>query len=79
MKEPRTLSCEEALKDMYTFLDHELGEAERRDLEEHLRICRSCFSRVEFEKRLRERLADTGQSEASGDLQNRIRSLIGRF
>jgi hypothetical protein len=41
--------------------------------------CRGCFSRAEFEKRLKARIMETGSSEAPEHLRQRVRSLIDKF
>ena len=46
------IGCEEALKRLLALIDGELSGEERDDVERHVRICRSCFSRMEFEREL---------------------------
>jgi hypothetical protein len=48
---------------LFEYLDHELEENEHEAMDAHLHECRRCFSRAEFEKRLKARLAQSG-SEA---------------
>lgn len=79
MKKTKPIGCEEALKHLLTFLDRELGPAKRRQVEHHLEICRSCFSRAEFEKRLKAQLQEIGQESADGPLKTRIKAILGRF
>ena len=60
MSEPANIGCEEALKRLLEFIDGELSETDHDSVEHHLRTCRSCFSRVEFETRLKQRLSAPG-------------------
>lgn len=45
-------SCEEAIKRLNEYLDHELNEEERTVVIKHLEICKPCFSRFTFEQNL---------------------------
>lgn len=47
-------------------------------LEHHLEVCRSCYSRAEFEKRLKARIAD-GTSAVPDGLRERMRTMIHEF
>ncbi|MBI4714657.1 MAG: zf-HC2 domain-containing protein [Nitrospirae bacterium] len=79
MKKVKTIGCEEALKHLLTYLDQELGATRSREVEHHLSLCRSCFSRAEFEKRLQSRLAEVGKEEVRPSFETRIRKLIDTF
>ncbi len=79
MSETRIISCEEALRLLAEHLDGELGGAHRREVERHLEICRSCFSRAEFEQRLKARLVTVRERAVEATFEERIRTLIGRF
>ncbi|MGQ0561223.1 MAG: anti-sigma factor family protein [Gemmatimonadota bacterium] len=76
MSHTPVLSCEEALKLLAQFLDHELQPSESVGMSEHLERCRSCFDRAEFERRLKGQLASLGRQEISTELELRIRSLL---
>lgn len=77
--EHRGLSCEEVMEQLFAYLDGELGEGAHADIEHHLEACRGCFSRVEFERRLKARLAETGRVPAPESLRERLRTMIERF
>jgi anti-sigma factor (TIGR02949 family) len=76
---PNDITCEEALKRILAFIDHELAEAEREGLEGHLRACRSCFSRAEFERHLKDKLRALASDDAPGTTRDRIKALIDTF
>lgn len=44
--------CQEAVKRLTEFLDHELGPEEEAMVHRHLRECRDCFARFHFEETL---------------------------
>jgi anti-sigma factor (TIGR02949 family) len=79
MSEPDNITCEQALKRLLEFIDHELPDREHDTVEHHLRTCRSCFSRMEFESRLKQRLAALSSDEAPQRTRDRIRDLIRGF
>jgi mycothiol system anti-sigma-R factor len=72
-------SCEDAVKSLFEYLDHQLGDEERQAMDAHLHKCRSCFSRAEFEKRLKAKLAQSGKEEAPAELKQRIRKILQDF
>ena len=45
-------SCEEAMKRLNEYLDHQLTEEERVVVVKHLEICKPCLSRFSFEETL---------------------------
>jgi anti-sigma factor (TIGR02949 family) len=73
------LSCEDVIGRLLEYLDRELDADAQRDIEHHLETCRACFTRAEFERRLRARVAEAGEVKAPQSLRRRIRALIGRY
>lgn len=73
------MSCAEVMTKLYSYLDSEEDMLTEADIEQHLRHCRECFGRVEFEKRLRERVAQTGSTTMPDDLRRRMIQLISKF
>lgn len=71
------IDCEEALRRLAGFLDRELGQQSAVEVERHLETCRSCYSRAEFERRLRERLReDLKETAVPPGLERRVRRLL---
>lgn len=79
MNEVRKIDCEEALRRLFDYLDAELHEESQREMEQHLERCRSCFSRVEFERRLKAHTAELRHEPVSPAFERRIRMLIDTF
>jgi anti-sigma factor (TIGR02949 family) len=73
------MGCERALTRLLEFIDHELADGEHDSVERHLRTCRSCFSRMEFESRLKERVSALSTEEVPSASRERVRNLIKRF
>ncbi|NLJ38702.1 MAG: hypothetical protein GX432_08075 [Candidatus Atribacteria bacterium] len=47
------MDCKEAVEKLYLYLDGELlTPQERKDFEDHIKICRKCCEKFEFEKNL---------------------------
>jgi len=79
MSEEREISCEEALKRMFEYIDRELHVAKQGEMERHLATCRSCYSRLEFEQRLQQHIRSVGGEKASDRLQAMIKDLIRKL
>lgn len=74
---PRKLNCDEAIRLLFEFLDNELERHDHAAVEAHLHDCRACFSRMEFDKRLRSLVK--GKAAAPATLRDRIKKITERF
>jgi anti-sigma factor (TIGR02949 family) len=79
MTKPEIRSCEEALRLLASHLDGELGRGAHEAVERHLSMCRSCYSRWEFERRLKENVAGLRQESVPHAVSDRVQQLIRRF
>lgn len=75
----RPLNCEEVIARLFDYLDGELDAGCSADIDRHLERCRECFSRAEFERRLRTRVSESGKAKAPGRLRRRIRNILDEF
>ena len=73
------IDCEQALKQIFEFIDQELHEGDRDAMQRHLHACKSCFSRVEFERLLKEKVGQLSDEEASPHVAQRIGRLLKSF
>jgi anti-sigma factor (TIGR02949 family) len=73
------VGCEEALKRLLELIDGELSVREQEDVQRHLSTCRSCFSRMEFEQRLKQRLSTLPADDVPATLRQRVHDLIKGF
>ena len=71
--------CEDALRLLAAHLDGELEGVTDAELRRHLSQCRSCYSRAQFEKRLKELVAGSGHAEVHPELRSRVRTMIEGF
>jgi anti-sigma factor (TIGR02949 family) len=79
MTDQIAMKCEDAIRLLAQFLDGELNAADASAVHHHLEQCRSCYSRAEFERRLKEQLAELAHSSTDAALELRIRNLMGNF
>ena len=79
MKPVKTIGCNEALTHLLEYLDQELKGAKSQEVKHHIDLCRSCFSRAEFEQRLKNRLREAGHETAGREFEKRIKTLLKRF
>jgi predicted anti-sigma-YlaC factor YlaD len=79
MSEIKIIGCEEALRLLAAHLDGELDGVEHVEVQRHLEQCRSCYSRSEFERRLKGQLADLRAQPMPVAFEARIRALMDRF
>lgn len=73
------IDCELALRQILEYVDQALGEHDHSLMEQHLRTCKSCFSRMEFERRLKRKVGELREDEVPSPLSERIKSLLKSF
>ena len=73
------IGCEQALKQLMAFVDRELSDGEHELVERHLRTCRSCCSRMEFERHLKTQLSALSTEEVPPAARARVLDLLRRF
>ena len=78
-KEVKKLECEEAIRKLLEYLDHELAHTDHEAMQNHLHTCRSCYTRMEFEKRLKQMVKGDDKAVASNSLKDRIRNIAKNF
>ena len=76
---PDPMTCEEALRLLAGFLDGELAAGPHTAVEQHLEICRGCYSRAEFERRLKAEIGRVRREEVSSSFQSRVRGIFDSF
>lgn len=70
------MSCEKVIQGIFEFLDRELTAESVADFQKHLDLCRSCFSRIEFEMILRENLRNKTSHVCPDELKIKIQKII---
>lgn len=73
------ISCEEVIEQLFHYLDREVDEDVGERIRHHLARCRDCFSRAEFEHRLRERVREASEARAPERLHRRLAKVMDSF
>lgn len=76
---PRKINCDEAIRLLFEYLDNELERHDHAAVEAHLHDCRACFSRMEFDKRLRSMVKGGDTASPSEALRARIKKIADMF
>jgi len=66
------ISCAEAVRQLWEYLDGTVDESERDAIEEHLSFCRRCCGELEFAEELRRFLATHTEEELPADVRARL-------
>lgn len=74
------IGCLQAIEAFHAYLDGELDDPGTiADVEHHLEHCRSCFSRIELEKALKQRIQKTAKHDSPEVLRDRVARLMKKF
>jgi len=68
--------CDEALHELYQYLDGELTEERREVITSHLNACGECFEAFDFQTELRQVVAHKCRDEVPEALKARVADLI---
>lgn len=68
--------CDNALHELYGFLDGELTDESRSAIRRHLDYCPPCFEAFDFEAELRQVIARRCQERVPEALKQRIASVL---
>jgi len=74
-EKPEKLACEKAIKMILEYLDNELTEHDHVSMNAHFETCRSCFSRMEFEKMLKDKISALPAKKAPDSLRDKIKKV----
>ena len=79
-EEIEDIGCLEAINYFYAYLDGEITDPDEiAQFEHHLGHCRSCLSRIEFERTLTRRLQEPREADAPEQVRKRLRNIIDNF
>jgi mycothiol system anti-sigma-R factor len=66
------ITCAEAVRELWNYLDGLVDEAQRHAVEEHLDVCRRCCGELEFAEELRGFLARHAGEDLPPDVHARL-------
>ncbi|MEX1043187.1 MAG: zf-HC2 domain-containing protein [Acidimicrobiia bacterium] len=70
------IDCTSAVRRLWNFIELDLPEAERDEMDKHLAFCRRCCGEVEFAEELRVLLKDSAGPELPPDAAVRLGEFI---
>jgi anti-sigma factor (TIGR02949 family) len=66
------ISCSDAVKQLWEYLDGSVEGPQREAIEEHLGVCKRCCGEVEFAEELRKFLAGHSSQDLPEDVRARL-------
>lgn len=70
------ISCSEAVDRLWHYLEQELTQDRRAEIEHHLAFCRRCCGELEFARELRRFLKDAARPQLPPDVEDRLNSFL---
>jgi predicted anti-sigma-YlaC factor YlaD len=70
------ISCAEAVRQLWEYIDDTVEEADRVRIEEHLQRCRRCCGELEFAHELRGFLVRAADDDLSPDVLQRLNQTV---
>ena len=73
------ITCAEAVRQLWTYLDGVVDEPSREAIDEHLAFCRRCCGEAEFALELRSFLVANAAEELPADVRLRLAATLERL
>lgn len=70
------ITCAEAVRQLWDYLDGLVEESQRELVEEHLAFCRRCCGELEFAEELRTFLASHADDRVPDDVRSRLTATL---
>jgi mycothiol system anti-sigma-R factor len=70
------ITCAEAVKQLWQYLDETLPQADRERVQEHLNFCRTCCGEIEFAQELQKFMASHRSDEIPPDVRARLETML---
>lgn len=72
----RKISCEEAVKRLFVYIDNYLHGNAKDELEQHLEVCRDCFEKAKFQKQFKMRMRKLKVEVPTPVLKKRVERIL---
>jgi len=73
-------NCDQVLEHIYDIINNNKMTPELSgEVRQHLSLCRACYSKLEFEQRLMDRLKAANKCICPDSLKNKIKSIVENF
>jgi mycothiol system anti-sigma-R factor len=73
------ITCADAVRQLWDYLDGVVDESDRGAIEEHLSFCRRCCGELDFAEELRRFLARPGEGELPEDVRTRLQATLAEL
>ncbi len=74
------MNCQEWYVKLYRILDRDVEETVWLEVEAHMKCCRPCWDRYEFEKRIKEQIKSSCCKETCTEsLRKRIKAFLEKY
>lgn len=73
------ISCTDAVRQLWDYLDGAVDEADRHAIEEHLDVCKRCCGEAEFATELRGFLGTHAYEELPKDTKTRLTNFLDQL
>ena len=73
------ITCSDAVRKLWEYLDGSVGVADREAIEEHLSVCKRCCGEVEFAEELHKFLASQGYEELPAETKDRLSAFMDQL
>jgi mycothiol system anti-sigma-R factor len=70
------ITCADAVRQLWGYLDGAVDEGQRAAIEEHLSFCRRCCGELEFAEEMRGFLASHGAEELPDNVRARVAATL---
>ena len=75
-KRKSSITCEEALERMFEYIDNSLSKFSEAELERHIEKCSGCMQKLDFQLKLKQRMAKIRPLSVSKKLAQRLNLII---
>ena len=66
------ISCSEAVRQLWEYLDNEVGPGERQEVDRHLALCKRCCGEMAFTEALRQLLRSAARPDLPTDVEGHL-------
>jgi mycothiol system anti-sigma-R factor len=73
------ITCAQAVRQLWDYLDGMVEESQRERIEEHLGFCRRCCGELEFAQELRSFLASHAEDDLPSDVHERLTAALDQL
>ena len=74
-----TSGCDKILEAIWEYIDDEMDHTSMAEIKQHLDLCRSCYTRMEFEKKLRDHMKTNTEKTCPDRLRKKIQEIIDLY